>query len=168
MSDDCYRQLLALRAIRSFKPDPIREEDLDRILEAARWTGSSKNRQEWAFVVVTDPDTRERLAATGDFTAPLRAAPLTIVPVRTPQGNDFDIGRVSQNIMLGALWTGVASCPISLHREEDARRVLGVPEGHRTRWAVSLGYPSEDAAPRRLGGRKPLSELVHYQQWSGA
>ena len=73
-----YEQILALRAIRSFRDEALSYEDLAAILEAARWTGSSKNLQSWAFIVVRDPKQRERLAACGDFTDPIRNAPATL------------------------------------------------------------------------------------------
>jgi len=164
---DLYRHILRLRAIRSFRPDPLSADDLTMILEAARWTGSSKNRQSWSFVVVGDPEQKERLAACGDFTDPVRSAPAAIALVKEPGGNDFDTGRVAQNVMLAAAAIGVASCPITLHREGDAAAVLALPEGRHCRYAVALGYPAPTAAPARWGGRKPLSDLVHPDRYRG-
>ena len=51
-----YDTLLKLRAIRQFEDRPIEPADLDAVLEAARWTGSSKNLQNWSFIVVDDPE----------------------------------------------------------------------------------------------------------------
>ena len=163
--NDRYDQILGLRAIRHYDQRPVAPADLDRILEAARWTGSSKNSQNWSFVVVRDPDVRERLAACGDFTTPVRNAPVTIALVEEPMGYEFDSGRLAQNIMLSADAIGVASCPITLHRDADAGAVLGLPDGARCRYAVTLGYASEDAAPGKMGGRKPMSELLHHDRY---
>jgi nitroreductase len=160
-----YEQIIALRAIRSFRDEPLSEEDLDAVLEAARWTGSSKNRQNWSFVVVRDPSQRDRLAACGDFTDPIRNAPATLALVQEPIGYEFDTGRLAQNVMLAADAIGVASCPITLHREEDAGRVLGLPEGARCRYAIALGYPGGDAGPARFGGRKPLDEIAFEDEY---
>ena len=165
MSSDIYRFILGLRAIRSYQARPLDDSDLEAILEAARWTGSSKNHQSWSFVVVTDPDRREELAACGDYTDPVRASAATIVIVQEEGGYEFDTGRAAQNIMLAAKAIGVASCPITLHRDEDARRVVGAPEGARTRFAVALGYPTEDAHPRRIGGRKAREQVVHREAY---
>lgn len=165
MTSDTYRFILGLRAIRSYQPRPLDHSDLEAILEAARWTGSSKNRQDWSFVVLTDPDHKEELAACGDYTDPVRASAATIVIVQEPGGYEFDTGRAAQNIMLAAKAIGVASCPITLHRDEDARLVVGVPEDRRTRYAVALGYPTEDAEPRRVGGRKALQAVVHSERY---
>ena len=163
-----YEQVLSLRAIRSFRAEPLSDVDLGAILEAARWTGSSKNRQNWSFVVVRDPSQRERLADCGDFTDPIRNAPATLALVQEPIGYEFDTGRLAQNVMLAADAIGVASCPITLHREEDAHRVLGLPSGARCRYAIALGYPSEEAAPARFGGRKPLDEIAFEDRYGQA
>lgn len=166
MSRDIHDFILHLRAIRSYEDRPLEEGDLNAILEAARWTGSSKNRQNWSFVVVTERDRLEELAECGDFTDPVRASAATIVIVQEPEGYEFDSGRAAQNVMLAARAVGVASCPITLHRAEDARRVLGVPDDRHTRYVVALGYPDASAAPARRGGRKPQEEVVHRETYS--
>ncbi|MGH8912723.1 MAG: nitroreductase family protein [Acidimicrobiia bacterium] len=165
MTSNVYDFIVGLRAIRSYRPDPLSETDLSAILEAARWTGSAKNHQKWSFVVVAEPDQIEALAACGDFTDPVRASAATIVLVQEPDGYEFDIGRVAQNIMLAAKAIGVASCPITLHRDGDARTTLGVPEDRRCRYAIALGYRSDDAAPRQWGGRQPTANLVHRERY---
>ncbi|HLF43996.1 MAG TPA: nitroreductase family protein [Acidimicrobiia bacterium] len=162
---DVYDFLLKLRAIRDFKPDPLAAEDLAAILEAGRWTGSSKNRQDWSFMVIADHDHLQELADHGDFTQPVRDSAATIVLVQEPGGNMFDVGRAAQSIMLAAKAIGVASCPITLHRDAQARRFLGAPRDRVTRYAVALGYPAEGAEPRQYGGRKPVDALVHLEQY---
>lgn len=162
---ETYRRILGLRAIRHYQDRPLEPEDLDRVLEAARWTGSSKNRQNWAVVVIRDRDQMARLAACGDFTRPLRAAPVALVLVEEPQTYEFDTGRMAQNIMLAADALGLASCPITLHRDQDAAGVLAVPPGWRCRYAIALGYPAAEARPARFGGRRPIGELVHRESF---
>ena len=162
---DLYDFVLKLRAIRDYEPDPLSADDLAAILEAARWTGSSKNRQNWSFIVVDDSDRLRGLAKYGSFTNPVRNSVTTIVLVQEKSGNPFDIGRAAQNIMLAAKAIGVASCPITLHREDGAREFVGAPKGATVRYAVALGYPSAHAKPARFGGRKPAGKVVkvdHY------
>src|SRR3970040_1321025 len=161
---DLYDSVLKLRAIRDFEPTPLSDQDLGSILEAARWTGSWKNRQDWSFIVVTG-DRLKGLAEHGNFTDPVRASAATIVLVKEEGGNMFDIGRAAQNIMLAAKAIGVASCPITLHRSVQARAFLGAPEGTETRYAFALGSPGTAATPRRFGGRKPLEAVVRYEQY---
>lgn len=162
--------VLGLRVHRRFLKDPISTGEVEAILEAARWTGSSKNTQKWAFVVIDENEDLERLATAGSFTRPIQAATLAIALVWPSDGYEFDIGRVAQNMMLAASSMGIGSCPVTLHDEDRAREVLGVPSDHRCRYVIAFGYPDENAeteerSERRaagLGGRKPLSELVSY------
>lgn len=172
-SDSFYSAIRSLRVVRAFRPDPIPGGVLDEILEAGRWTGSSKNRQGWAFIVVVDE--RDRLASAGSFTDPIRASVATIALVRTDEGNDFDIGRVAQNLMLAAASRGIGSCPITLHDTARAREVLEIPPEAECRYAIALGYPDEEReatqrAERRsqgFTGRKPIGQIVHRERWGG-
>lgn len=160
-----YDSILSLRAIRQFEDRPIADDDLDALLEAARWTGSSKNLQNWSFIVVDDPDQKDALCEAGDFMTPVRNAPMAICLVQNPDGYEFDTGRLAQNIMLAADSLGMGSCPVTLHREEVAKEVLGLPDGYRCRYAVAVGYPAESAGPAKMGGRKPMDELVHRNRF---
>ena len=162
---DRYQSILKLRAIRDYLPHPLSDEDLAAILDAARWTGSSKNRQDWSFLVISDRDRLQRLAEHGDFTQPVRDSAATVVLIQEPGGNMFDIGRAAQNMMLAADAIGVASCPITLHREADNRAFLGVPEDRVARYAVAFGYPAPDAKPRHYGGRKTGDTIIHRDSY---
>ena len=162
---DTYDFIVNLRAIRDYEPEPLSEQDLEAILEAGRWTGSSKNRQDWTFVAITNAERLKQLAEHGDFTQPVRDSAATIVLVQEPDGYEFDMGRAAQNMMLAAKAIGVASCPITLHRDSDAREFLGAPADTVTRYAVALGYPSNDAEPRKFGGRKPAEQVIRSEQY---
>lgn len=51
------------RSIRRFKPDPIPDEYIEKILEAGRWAMSGANAQPWEFIVVKSPETKEKIAS---------------------------------------------------------------------------------------------------------
>ncbi len=164
---ETYDDILALRAIRQFEDRAVSAADMDAVLEAARWTGSSKNRQNWSFIVVDDHDQKQLLLEAGDFMTPVRNAPAVICLVQEPDGYEFDTGRLAQNIMLAADALGLATCPVTLHREEVAADVLHLPDGTRCRYAVAIGYPAASAEPGRMGGRKPIDELTHRNRYGG-
>lgn len=167
---DVYEAVKGLRVVRHFEDRQLSDAHLDAILEAGRWTGSSKNRQSWAIIVVQDRDQLDRLTECGDFTTPLRNAPTTLVPVRLPDGYDWDLGRLSQNIMLAAAALGIGSCPVTFHREDDAKAALGVPDDHGARFGITLGYPDpeherEGRARSALSGRKPIDSLIRRNRF---
>lgn len=165
--DPTYHRILGLRAIRQFQDRPLEPDDLNRVLEAARWTGSAKNRQNWSVVVVQDPGQKERLAGCCNTAGPLHEAPAGLALVQEPEAYEFDVGRMAQNIMLAADALGMASCPVTMHRERLAAEVLGLPEGRRCRYVIALGYPADGAGPARFGGRKPLGDIVHRDAYGG-
>jgi len=160
-----YDHILKLRAVRTFALDPIADDDLRLVLEAARWTGSAKNLQAWTVIVVTDPDQKDRLAECGDFTGPIRGAPAALALVQEPEGYEFDTGRIAQNVMLAADAIGLATCPITMHHEERAHEVLDLPVGARCRYAIAIGYPAPSHEPARFGGRKPFEDLVRRDRY---
>jgi nitroreductase len=62
-----YERLLELvktrRSIRSFKTDPIPDEDVEKIIDVARWAPSGANSQPWEFIVLKDKATKDRIVA---------------------------------------------------------------------------------------------------------
>jgi len=51
------------RSVRSFKPDPVADGQVERIIEAARFAPSGANSQPWEFVVVKDKETKDKIVA---------------------------------------------------------------------------------------------------------
>ena len=85
--------------------------------------------------------------------------------VLTPGGGDFDAGRAAQNMMLAAWAEGITSCPVAMHDQGCATKVLGLPDGHRVASAISFGYPASEASRHRGVARTPLSELLREERW---
>ena len=160
-----YDTILRLRAIREYADRSVEPEDLRRVLEAARWTGSAKNRQNWSIILVDERRQMDRLAGCASFAGPLSKAPVALALVQEGSTYGFDIGRMAQNIMLAASAIGMVSCPITLHDNEKAHEVLEIPEGRRCRYAIALGYPSPASRPAKAGGRKPLEEIIHHNSY---
>jgi nitroreductase len=172
-SDAVYEAVRSLRVVRAFRPDPIPAATLGDILEAGRWTGSSKNRQAWGIIVVEGSGELERLATAGQFTDPIRASAVSVALVKDADGNDFDIGRLAQNLMLAAAARGVGSCPVTLHHTNRSHEILDLPSGTECRYAVALGFPDEnreraqraDRRERGVAGRRDLDDVVHHGSW---
>ena len=58
---DLYEAMSTLRAVRKLRPDPIPDDVLERVLQAACWAPTGGNQQPWRVVVVTDPDKKAAL-----------------------------------------------------------------------------------------------------------
>ncbi len=61
-SNDFFEVVRRRRSIRRFKPDPVPDEYIKKILEAARWAQSGANAQPWEFIVVKDKETKYKIA----------------------------------------------------------------------------------------------------------
>jgi len=150
---------------REYTGQEITEESLQRILQAGRMAGSSKNTQPWHFIVLRDDARKAELAACGDFAKHVPSAPLVIAVILTPGGGAFDAGRTAQNMMLTAWAEGITSCPVAMHHAEDAARVLGLPPGHRAAIVLSFGYPASEKSLHRGIPRNVLADIVHHERW---
>ncbi len=162
-----------VRQTRDFCPDPVPDEALRDILDVARWTGSVSNRQPWTFVVVTDAETRRRMAEAATNTPHIGIAPVVVVVVMEPKGpetDNFDEGRLAERIMIAAEAHGLSS---GIGRASgDARKaigdLLGVPDDRVVRTMVSLGYPTEAGArPKSAPGqaRRPLDTFIRRERF---
>jgi nitroreductase len=169
---DTYQTILSIRSVRQFDLSrPIEEATLQRIVQAGRMSGSSKDSQPWWFIVIQDRERLQALSKTGDYAQHVAGAALAIAIVFDPKfyRGEFDSGRTAQNMMLAAWNEGVGSCIASMHREDDCKAVLGVPQELRLQHILSFGYPlpveqTIPAAPKRP--RKPLDEIVMKERWS--
>ena len=59
---DLYEMMSTLRAVRRLKPDPIPDDVLDRVLQAACWAPTGGNVQPWRIIVVRSPERKQALA----------------------------------------------------------------------------------------------------------
>ena len=163
--------LRSMRAVRSYRPEPVPDEVVGDVLEVARLSGSASNRQPWEIIVVRDRETLEDLAAVEGYADHLAGAPLGIVLVMAGERatqETYDEGRLSERIMLAAWAHGVGSSIgwIVGSGRDAAKELLGIPKDRVVRTAISLGYPDREARrPRRGPARKPLSEIVHLERY---
>jgi nitroreductase len=170
---DRIRFLRTLRAVRSFRPDPVPQEVIGDILRVARWSGSASNRQPWEIVVIRERDTLRSLAGLDGYVGHLAEAPLGIVLVMDggrAEQETYDEGRLAERIMLAAHAHGVGSGIgwIVGDGRDAAKELLGIPRHKVVRTAISLGYPGDEARRPRTGrgqARKPLDEFVHEERY---
>ena len=171
---ETWQAINTVRVVRKFRDEPIAEADLRRILNAGRRTGSSKNDQHWAFIVIRDRDHLGELAAVGHYANHLAGATVAVAIV-TPDASDhynnsvmWDAGRAAQNMVLAAWELGIGSVPATVYDSALARRLLGLPEDRRCDFLLSFGHPADPSkltASNRAGGRLPLTEIVHEERW---
>jgi len=171
---DVIEAIRTLRVIRAYRPQPLTEEEVRDIADAARKAGSSKNTQRWDFVTIRDPQSLRRLSGVTIYAKHLPdagAAIALVVDAPNPEHARsvlWDLGRAAQNITLAAWAMGIGSCPITVQDFDLAADVLGLPADKQCQYIVALGWPADPAdlvRPPRSGGRKSYQEVVHDERW---
>lgn len=154
------------RSIRKYKPEPVREEDLLKMLDAARLAPSAGNRQPWYFVVVKDLDIKKRIAEAASRQMFIADAGAIIVAVSdpniSPRWHDRDTMTAMEHLILEATELGYGTCWIGAFDEAKVKEVLGVPEQYRIVALTPVGVPDEAPPPRP---RKPIEEIVFENKW---
>jgi nitroreductase len=165
--------LFARRSIRKYTAQPVTEEQVTLLLQAAMAAPSAGNRKPWHFVVVTDAETRAALAGSHPHAKMLLEAPLCIVPCGEPALSfadrpDYwiqDLSATVENILLaatalglGAVWCGVH--PVQ-ERVDAARRILGIPQEVIPFALMAVGHPAEQKEPRTQFD----PQRVRYERW---
>ena len=148
---------------------PLPETVIERLLDAGRLSGSSRNAQPWVFVVPEGRSTIEALAAAVFVPENVLSAGLVVAILVHGKGPvSFDAGRAAQSMLLAAWAEGLASCPNGIADEELARQALGVGEQESPVIVLSFGLPEKPRDPERhsveewslRANRKPLAEVV--------
>ena len=174
---------------RSYTDEPVTEEQVRTLLEAARWAPSAFNEQPWSFLVATsrEPVEYERLAGVlNDWNrAWAGRAPMLIVALtstsfaRSGKPNGWarhDLGLALGQLMLQATAMGLATHPMAGFDADAVREVYGLPDGVEAVTALAIGYPGEpDALPddlaeteRKPRVRRPQEEFVFTGAWGQA
>jgi|SRR5689334_12825178 len=148
-------------------------EHLERILEAGRRAPSSGNWQPWHFVVVTDYEQLGELAEVWQGGRHIAGSAATIGLVAAEPEDQrhrdwlmYDFGQATAFIMLAAADLGIGSGHSAVLDQDQARRVLGFPDGYRAVYRIGLGYPADrPLRPLSRPNRRPFDEVVHRVRW---
>jgi nitroreductase len=169
------------RSIRRYLPAPVEREKLLACLEAARLAPSAHNVQPWRFVVVDDPELKNRLAEaafSGIYSGSKFAAqapvllvllaksdPVTVRLGAKLQGVPFhflDMGIAGEHIVLQAEELGLATCWMGWFSYSAVRKVLKVPKKYKVVAMMPLGYAEK--RPNREPPRKTFKEVVSFNK----
>jgi nitroreductase len=166
---DTFLAIASKRDWRRFAARTIPPEVERRILEAGRVSSSAQNRQRRRFVVVADPELRERVANAVYAPDNVRGAAL-VVAVVTPPGEmaALDAGRAIENMFLAAWNEGVAAVPNGLGDHPAAGALFGLGDDEVVRIVLAFGYPARPRDPETRpaedwladANRKPFDEIV--------
>ena len=158
-------------SVRSYKPDPIDDQKLQQVLEAARLAPTATNNQAFQLLVIHTKGREEelqRVYSRSFFTD----APIVVCACGIPAENwvrkdgknynDVDVAIAMDHLILAATNEGLGTCWIGAFDAQAAKEVLGLPEGVEPIAFTPLGYAADEPKTKQ---RKDLSELVRYERW---
>ena len=168
---DVFEAIAARYSVRGYKPDPVSDEALHQVLEAARQAPTAANRQPFRIVVIHTKGREEELARVYGRKWLLQA-PLVIAFIAVPGEAwrrmddkpyyEVDATIAMDHLVLAATALGLGTCWIAAFDPAAVRDVLGLPDDVEPIALTPLGYPDRD---RAATDRRPLDELVKYERW---
>ena len=166
------------RSIRQFTSKPVEADKLEAILEAALRAPTSRGRNPWEFIAVTDPLLLPGLAtAKAHGSAFLAGAPLAIVVAADTTKSDvwtedcsiaaMVIQLTAEDLGLGSCWAQIRLRPhsASCSANEYLRKLLNLPATHEVECIIGIGYPGEEKAGHAAASL-PFKQL-HRNRFGG-
>src|SRR5881409_1013973 len=138
----------SVKSVSKYKPDPVPEQKVQAVVNAARFAVSADNIQPWKFIVVSDEDAKRKLAGACTNGRHMADAPLVVVACAR-----LDEAVTSEG--LGTSW-------IFTFNEEKVKSLLNIPADAHVVGLTPLGIPEAYEAP---AGRKQLSEILAYNAY---
>ena len=167
-----FQELIEARySVRAYKPDPVEDGKLQQVLEAARLAPTAVNRQPFQLIVIHTKGREEelnRIYGRDWFVQPPLVICICGVPALAWSRMDgmnyyaVDVTIAMDHLILAATELGLGTCWIGAFDPDAAREVLGLPDTVEPVAFTPLGYPADEPRQKK---RKPLSELVRYENW---
>ena len=167
---DAMKAILTRRSIRKYTKQPVSDEVLKELLEAAMYAPSAGNSQPWCFVVINNRKILDEIPRYHPYAQMLKEAPVAIlvcsdINLENKGYGVEDCSAATQNILLaahakglGAVWLGVYPTE---SRVTDIKKLLNLPEHIIPISLISIGYPAEQKpSPDRY-----RADRVHYNRW---
>ncbi len=170
------------QSTRRFLDKPVERDKIERCIEAARLAPSATNTQPWKFIVVDNPELREKVANKTfsqivSFNRFSLQAPVLIVitsnrmnlsnkitqTLKNRELTPIDIGITAAHLTLQAAEEGLGTCFMGWFNEKGVKKLLNIPASKRVELIIAMGYPASDII--RAKARKKLNEIMEYNHY---
>lgn len=165
---DVFEALRKRRSVRVFQDKAIPKEELEKIIDAARFAPTARNVQPWEFIIITDKKVLKQigdLAENGRFISGC-AVCLAVFCSDTKYYLE-DGCAATVNILNAATALSIGSCWVAGDKKpycQQVSKLLKAPEGLRLVSLIALGYPQEKEA-FRLADKKPIEKILHWEKF---
>lgn len=168
-----FEAIAKRHSVRSFSDKPVERAKLESIFNAVRMAPSARNAQEWRFILVTDAELKERVAAAGGQPF-LRECPVIVVACaltdcRIMQCGEpaylVDLSIAVDHLMLSAAAMGLGTCYVGLFDSGAVREALGIPRKVPVTALVALGYERGGEMPANAKHRLSIDEILMENSW---
>ena len=169
------------QSVRNYLSRPVEKEKIDRCLEAARFAPSANNAQPWKFIVIDEPELKEKLAHKTfskliSFNRFSLQAPVLVLLISQRAGiaakiggmiknksfELIDIGIAAEHFCLQATEEGLGTCMLGWFDETGVKKILHLPKQIRVELIITMGYP--ESGKIRPKKRKTMDQIVSYNQ----
>jgi len=158
-------------SVRSYKAEPVEDDKLQLVLQAARLAPTAANRQAFRLIVILTRNRESELLRI--YNRPwFVQAPVVICICAIPNeawvrsdGKDYsgvDAAIVMDHLVLAATDLGLGTCWIAAFDPAAAQEVLDIPQHVNPVAFTPLGYPADQSPAKK---RKNLDDLVKYSHW---
>lgn len=173
---DFDKVLKKRRSIRKFKKKIVSEGDVSEIVNAGNYSPSSGNIQNWEFIVVKDPDVRDKVADVcvdgswikkADFLVVVLNDESEVVEYYKERGKKYAIqncAAATQNMLLKAADLGIGSCWIGAYDDKKVREILQIPEDLAIEAILAFGYAAEKGEYERDEIRMKVSFNLYGEE----
>ena len=165
------KAILERRSIRKYTDEPISDQDIKELLQAAMAAPSAGNQQPWEFIVVNDREILNKIPEVHPYSQMLKMAPLAIIICGNMDKERHegywvqDCSAATENILieaqykgLGAVWLGVYP---RKERIRGLKELFSLPENIIPLSIVSIGHPAESKEP----SNRYDQSVIHINKW---
>ena len=156
------------RSIRTFQNKSIVREDLEKLVDSARYAPTARNVQPWEFVVITDKHKLAELAKLAENGRFMEQAVACIAVFCADTKYYLEDGCAATcNILLAATALGIGSCWVAGDKKSYSGQVnilLNASQGVKLISLIALGYPQDKDAFKAVVKRQ-LKELIHWEKF---
>ncbi len=171
------------QSVRKYSHKVVEKDIIKRCLEAARLAPSASNSQPWKFIIIDEPElknkvakeTFDKIASFNKFTV---EAPVIVVitlekvklitqlgqRIKKKEWKLIDIGITAEHFCLQAEEEGLGTCMLGWYNEKPIKKLLNIPDKKSIALIISVGYAPENYKHRKKT-RKSIDNICSYNRY---